>query len=255
MKEIIYKILNIVTLGKGITKTFNGYKLRLPVRYINYFPSNYEKENFDFVKSSLKQGSVVFDIGAHMGFFANITAQITGDSGKVYAFEPTPSTYEMLQKMCISNNNKHRVIAVNSAIGKQEGSVQFYISTDKIDNTNSALGYRDSSSHKPIEIPLTSIDTFVQKNNITKIDFIKIDVEGFEYDAVLGGINTFKNLKPNVILAIHPKIIAEKGDKLEDIYDAVHNCNFNITYNNKPISRSEFCSNTEMIDLHLIPFN
>jgi FkbM family methyltransferase len=253
MKELIYKIVDFFTFGKGLTKSFHGYKLRLPTRYINYFPANYETENFDFVKSSVKPGSIVFDIGAHMGFFANITAQITGSMGKVYAFEPTPSTFEMLQQMCSANKNNQTIVPVNAAVGKEEGVVTFYISNDKIDNTNSALGYRNAATHKPIDIPLTSIDTFVQKNNIARLDFIKIDVEGFEYDAVLGGLTTFKTLKPKVILAIHPKIIAEKGDRLEDIYDTVLACNFSILYNGQPISRDIFCSNTDMIDLHLIP--
>ncbi len=251
MKELIYKIIDFFTGGKGLKKTFNGYTLRIPTRYINYFPADYEAENFTFLKQQVKPGSKVLDIGAHVGFFANITAQMVGSSGKVYAFEPTPSTNAMLHKMCAMNGNAGIITPVNKAVGKEDGTIVFYVSDDKIDNTNSVLGYRDAASHKPINIALTSVDNFVKEKGLTKVDFIKIDVEGAEYDTIRGAEETLKKFRPACILAIHPKLIAEKGDKLEDIYDFVANTGCNIALNGQPISKSVFCANAEMIDLHL----
>jgi len=251
MKELIYKILNLVTLGRGLKKTFNGYPLRIPTRYMNYFPADYEAENFAFLKQEVKPGNTVLDIGAHIGFFANITAQMVGHTGKVYAFEPTPSTHEMLQQMCVMNKHTAIVTPVNKAVGKEDGTITFYVSNDKIDNTNSMLGYRDAANHRPIDIALTSVDNFVRQNNLSQVDFIKIDVEGAEYDTIRGAAETLQRFKPACILAIHPKLIANKGDKLEDIYDFVAATGCNITLNGHPISRETFCANQEMIDLHL----
>jgi FkbM family methyltransferase len=251
MKELIYKIIDFVTLGRGFTKTFNGYKLRIPTRYINYFPADYEAENFSFLKQQVKPGNTVLDIGAHIGFFANITAQMVGNAGKVFAFEPTPSTYAMLQKMCADNNNTGIVTPVNKAVGKEDGSITFYVSDDKIDNTNSTVGYREGSNHKPIDIPLTSVDNFVQQQGLQQVDFIKIDVEGAEYDTIRGAAETMQKFKPACILAIHPKLIAAKGDRLEDIYDFAVNAGYRVMVNEAPVSREAFCANGEMIDLHL----
>jgi FkbM family methyltransferase len=251
MKEIIYKIIDIVTLGRGLTKTFNGYKLRIPTRYINYFPADYEAENFIFLKQQLKPGYTVLDIGAHIGFFSNITAQMVGAAGKVYAFEPTPSTHAMLQKMCASNKNTDIVTPVNKAVGIEDGTITFYVSDDKIDNTNSTVGYRDAGNHRPIDITLTSVDNFVQQQGLKQVNFIKIDVEGAEYDTIRGASHTLKTFKPACILAIHPKLIAAKGDKLEDIYDFVVNTGYQVAVNGKPLSREAFCANGEMIDLHI----
>ena len=85
MKEFFYSVIDRLTFGKGLKKTFYGHSLRLPTRYINYFPADYEVENFDFLHRHCRPGDVVFDIGAHIGLFAVIAAKITGDKGKVFA--------------------------------------------------------------------------------------------------------------------------------------------------------------------------
>jgi FkbM family methyltransferase len=251
MKELIYKILDLFTLGRGVKKRFNGFPLRIPTRYINYFPADYEAPNFAFLKQQVKPGDTVLDIGAHIGFFANITAQIVGKEGKVFAFEPTPSTFAMLQKMCVDNHNEAIVTPVNKAVGKEDGSITFYVSNDRIDNTNSALGYRDEANHRPIDIGLTSVDNFVRQQGPAQVNFLKIDVEGFEYDTIRGAAETLQRFKPACILAIHPKLIAAKGDELADIYDFVASLGCHIAVDGQPIGREAFCANQEMIDLHL----
>jgi hypothetical protein len=104
-----------------------------------------------------------------------------------------------------------------------------------------------------VEVEVNTIDNFVASKKLDRVDFIKIDVEGAEFDTVRGGIEVFKKFQPSFILAIHPEPIEKKGDKLEDIYDFLLSLNYNITYNNKFISRETFCANKELIDLHLIP--
>ena len=83
--------------------------------------------------------------------------------------------------------------------------------------------------------------------------FIKIDVEGAEYDTLKGATATLKNLKPACIVAIHPEPIAAKGDKLENIYDLIIDCGYQVYYDQKVMGKTEFCNNQEMIDLHILP--
>ena len=86
-----------------------------------------------------------------------------------------------------------------------------------------------------------------------KVNFIKIDVEGVEYDTLRGATETLKNLRPLCIVSIHPEPIAAKGDKLEDIYDLMKGLNYKITLDGKEMSREEFLANKEQIDLHIYP--
>jgi FkbM family methyltransferase len=253
MKELVYRIIDLFTLGTGLRKKFNGYSVKIPTRFINYFPSDYEKENFSFLTTQAKPGTTVLDIGAHIGLFSVIASEVTGSNGKIYSFEPSPSTTEFLKKTIRINNKEAVIEPVQQAMSNAVGKITFFVSDDKIDNSNSLVSYKDDRKLQGIEVDVNTIDNFVASKKITGLSFIKIDVEGAEYDALRGGTNTFNTQRPACILAIHPIPIKAKGDKLEDIYDYVQQLNYSISYNNKSITKEAFCANAEMIDLHLLP--
>lgn len=253
MKELVYKLIDILNRGKGLKRTVNGHTLRLPTRYFKYFPKDYESENFELLSENCNPGAVVMDIGAHIGLFSVVAAQVTGKTGKVYAFEPTPTTYALLQKTVVINHEEQVIETIQKAVGKENGKITFFITDTKADNANSLVNYRDVSSAHGIDVEVTSVDDFVKEKNINKLDFIKIDVEGVEYDTLLGTANTLKTLKPVCIVSIHPKAIAAKGDKLQDIYDFIVGCNYRIMLDKKPFSKEALQANTDLIDLHIYP--
>lgn len=252
MKELIYKLLDIASMGRGLKRTINGHTLRLPTRYFRYFPEEYEAENFEFLEDSCKTGSVVIDIGAHIGLFSVIASQVTGDKGKVYAFEPAPNTFVLLKKT-LSINQSQVIEPFQKAVGKESGKITFFVSDGEADNSNSLVNYKEDRPLHGIDVEVTSVDAFVKEKNISKLDFIKIDVEGAEYDTLRGAIETLKNLKPVCIVAVHPEPIQAKGDRLEDIYDLIAGCGYRITYNKKTFSKAELLANKELIDLHIYP--
>jgi FkbM family methyltransferase len=253
-KEIIYKLIDVFTFGKGLKKTFtNKYKVRLPTRYINYFPQNYEQENFEFLASVNTPGAVVIDIGAHIGLFSVIASKIIGDAGKVYAFEPSPTTYSFLQQTISLNMAENRIETFQKAVSSKVGITKFYISEDVIDNSNSLVSYQDDRKLKGIDITLTTVDAFVEEKKISQVGFIKIDVEGAEYDTLRGAENTFKTLRPYCMVGIHPVAIKAKGDSLEDIFNFIKQCNYDMVLGGKKISRDQLLANNDLIDLHLYP--
>ena len=163
MKELIYKLLDILSMGKGLKRTVNGHTLRLPTRYFKYFPKNYESENFEFLSNSCKPGAVVIDIGAHIGLFSVVASQITGKTGKVYAFEPAPDTFALLQKTIVINHEEQVIEPIQKAVGKENGKITFFITDNKADNANSLVNYRDESSLHGIDVTVTSVDDFVKE--------------------------------------------------------------------------------------------
>jgi len=253
MKEAVYKILDLFTGNKGLRKTINGFSVKLPTRYINYFPADYERENFDFLRKHVHPGDNVLDIGAHIGLFSTAAAQLTGNVGKVFAFEPAAETNELLKQTIAINHFENLIEPHNEAMGAHSGKTTFYVSAIKGDNSNSLVSYKDDRELHAMEVNMFSIDDFVKNKNIQRLAFIKIDVEGAEYDALMGAINTLKTLKPVCIVAIHPLPIAAKGDSLEKIYDLLIDCGYKIYYEGKIISKTFFCSNQELIDLHILP--
>jgi len=254
MKEAIYSVVDFFTSRSGLKKKINNYDVQLPARYINYFPSDYEAKNFNFLQEETKQGDTILDIGAHIGLFAVIAAKLVSPNGKVYAFEPTPKTNDILHKTIAINHLDKIIEPRNEAMGKSPGKTTFYISDNIGDNGNSLVSYKKDRKLNGIEVTILTVDDFVKQQNLQRVDFIKIDVEGAELDTLLGAIETFENLRPACILAIHPEPIATKGDSMKDIYNLVKSLDYHIYDDDKnEISLDEFCSHNTFIDLHLLP--
>ncbi len=248
-----YSFLETITFGHGLNKTINGINIKLPAKYIRYFPSDYEKDNFDFLRSCCGAGATILDIGAHIGLFSAIAAKIAGEHGKIFAFEPTPVTVPVLHQTIRINELGNMVNPINQAMGGEVGKTIFFVSDNEADNSNSLVSYKQDRNLKGVEVDVNTIDNFVMSKKLSKVNFIKIDAEGAEYDVLRGGVEVFKKYKPYCILAIHPEPIEKKGDKLEDIYDLLESLRYNITYKGEPISKELFCNNRQMIDLNLIP--
>lgn len=252
IKEFCYSLLDAATFGKGINRTINGVDIKMPTRYYKYYESDYEKESFAFIKEKVKPGFTVLDIGGHIGLYATAFGKLVGPSGKVYSFEPTPVTNKLLQKTVTINDLKEIVSVQKEAISKEEGETFFYVSDDLADNSNSLVNYAKAKSVKGVRVPLVSIDVF-RKRIAHKIDFIKIDVEGAELDAVKGASETLLNDKPTCILALHPHQIRSKGDSLEEIWDVVTGYNYTVSFQGKKIDKNFFCIQKDLFDVWLLP--
>jgi len=252
-KETAYRLWDIATLGKGTEKTISGFTLRLPVRYARYFPENYERDNFEFLKTSCKQGDTIIDVGAHIGLFAVRAAQLTGSKGKVYAFEPAPKTNALLRKTIHINGMEKIIEPRNEAVAEKDGITYFNVSDTEGDNSNSLIEYRKDKHLNKVEVEIVSLDKFVFLRDLSKIDFIKIDAEGYEYNVLLGAKEVFQRLRPVGILALHPLGIQSNGNSLEEIYDFLDIVNYRVLYEKRWISKEEFCKKDQLFDVHFIP--
>ena len=119
-----YSFLEKITFGKGLPKTINGTRLKLPAKYIRYFPADYETENISFLKSCCNKESVILDIGAHIGLFAAVAAKMIGENGKVVAFEPAPNTFPVLLQTIRINQLQQLIEPVKQAMGKELGKIR-----------------------------------------------------------------------------------------------------------------------------------
>ena len=250
IKKVYYALLDLITFGKGIPVVINGFKVRLPARYYKYFPKNYEADNFSFFKKHCTPGMTTLDIGAHFGLFAVFFQKTTG--GKVYAFEPTKSTLEVLKNTVAINGCIDKVHIVEMAVDKGSGSANFFINENVGGRGNTLvkdakLGMTSSS----YEVKVTSIDIFVKEAGIS-VDCIKIDAEGAELGVLKGAVETMSKKKPIILLSIHPEPIQSRGDSITEIWDLLQQFNYKVLYEGKEMDRNIFCNATELFDVHLI---
>ncbi|MEI6764172.1 MAG: FkbM family methyltransferase [Bacteroidota bacterium] len=144
---------------------------------------------------AVEDNDVVIDGGACWGdtalYFAN-----KAENTKVFAFEFVPSNIELFNKNIALNQNTN-IELVNLALSGESGK-----SYNIIDNGASSY-FTEEKTDNSITISTTSIDDFVDTHKVTKLDFIKLDIEGAELDTLKGAINSIKKFRPKLAVAVY----------------------------------------------------
>jgi len=186
---------------RGITRKLGINKI---VFNLIYSKKKYEQYFDNYFSTKIKQGYVVYDIGANVGFYTSIYSQLVGENGKVYAFEPSIVNYQKLQN---TTNIFSNVTLFNFGIGETKMKLFLSQGEDEI-GANSRLSNDASTFGNWIDI--RTLDSFI--NDIEMPNAIKIDVEGFEIDVLKGASSILKNPKLQLIgIELHSKILNEKG--------------------------------------------
>jgi FkbM family methyltransferase len=158
-------------------------------------------EDFLREKYVLKKGDIIFDIGAHIGKYAIRAANLVGKEGKVYAIEIEPKTYEFLLKNIQLNKFEDRIIPRKIAISNKVGKSAFFIS-----ETRSEINSLHDDWGKKIEVDTTTIDEIVKKEKLNKIDLVQMDIQGAEYEAILGAKDSIQEgIVKKFIIETHSK--------------------------------------------------
>lgn len=165
---------------------------------------SHERDTTDFVSNYLKKDMICVDIGANIGYYSILYSKIVGPNGKVISVEPSPVNYEYLNKNLNLQNNKNFQI-FNCACGDKEGNVRFHV--DNRGNKCFVLNENEQckSPENVITVPVQTIEKIVNETNLSKIDFLKMDVEGYEWIALQGGWKIIKKFKPTIQIEIHHK--------------------------------------------------
>ncbi len=190
----------------------------------------------------------IIDIGAHLGLFSAYSSRLTGPQGKIICFEPTPGTFSVL-KETLRLNHCNNVIALQAAVSDKEGTATFYVSHTAGCNINSLIKNQSENKLSGYDVRLVSIDSIVAEYAIHP-SIIKIDAEGAEMDVLKGGLKTFKEHKPVLILGLHPAFIKQKGDSLEAIWDLLAENGYQVRMEGKVLAKTDFCSRELLFDVH-----
>jgi FkbM family methyltransferase len=142
----------------------------------------------------LDPAAVVLDIGANVGIWTRLFAE-RANRGQVYAFEPSPDTFHLLVKNCVQHAN---VECIRTAIGAESGTLSFNENT-----TTSGLRHlvpgMAAEAFGVIPVTVSSLDDWVRKTNLERIDLVKIDVEGFEEELLNGARETLTRFQPAIV--------------------------------------------------------
>jgi len=152
----------------------------------------WEPKTTDVVQKIVKPGMYVLDIGANFGYYTVLMAQIIGPEGKIWAFEPVKKFREQLKWHIDHNEFNDRVVVVPYGLSDEVNRIP--ISIDESSATLYWVSQEPAPSHEIIQ--LKRLDDEIRDLNITKIDFIKIDVDGNEPKFLRGARETLIKHRP-----------------------------------------------------------
>lgn len=165
------------------------------------------------VKRLLRAGSVIFDVGANFGHYAITLADALHRDCSVHAFEPFPPNFERLRTN-MRMNTLEDIIQVH-AIGLSDSAGSGYMTT-RADNSGAAT-FAVSGGAKRYHAALTTLDSFCTQYRIEKLDFVKIDVEGYEDKLLLGGKETIRRFSPLMLMELDPPKLIRAASSVDRV--------------------------------------
>lgn len=167
---------------------------------------------------TIKKGDVVFDVGAWIGDFS---AYAAWKGATTYAFEPTRDTYDWLCKTVRLNDSS--IIPIHKGLGNEITKMR--LSTNGKNGGSNTL-MRDTQDGGEFA-EMTTVDAFVADSKLSRVDFIKADIEGFERYMLMGARETLKNFAPKLTICTYhlsddPEILEKIIRDANSQYKIVH---------------------------------
>ncbi len=215
----------------------------------------------------LKQGMTCLDVGSNIGYYVCLESKIVGKDGKIIAIEPSPINFKYLQKN-VNLQNTTNIELFNFACGNKEGKIDFLVSNrsnwsrvasdDLIDAPPDAI-------LETISIPIKKLDLFIHEQGINKLDFVRMDVEGYELNILEGMEETLRRFKPLLQIEVHLFILGIEPTK--NLLNFFKNLGYVISYyipremdvpmigNSKDITEPSFQELLEDLVSNKLPMN
>ena len=168
----------------------------------------WEANTTKLVKEILKEGNIAIDIGTSIGYFTLLFARQVGKTGKVISVEQGGMQYQYLCENVNYNGYQDRVLTFLNAAWSKDETIVLPI-----------LGYKGKNQ----VVEGIKVDTILKKNNIKKVDLIKIDVDGAEPWVLEGLVKTFENNSElKMVIEYYPSYIEGAGGSVEKFWEIIN---------------------------------
>ena len=203
-------------------KWFANTEIFLPLgtdSTINTFVySEYEPTEMFWASQYIKKGDTVVDLGAHDGLYSLLFSELVGEHGKVISVEPNPSQISRLKDTARFNEITN-VEIVSEAASDSVGIAELNVSS-KQHSGHSTLGgfiYSDGSSNEVIAVSTNTLDNIFVKNKLNKVNFIKIDIEGYEIRALRGMARILSEYNPVILCEVLDEALELAGGSRKEL--------------------------------------
>lgn len=173
------------------------------------------------LRKVIEKDSIVIDVGAHAGQFTKLFSRLAPE-GTVYAVEPASYTRSILTKV-IALHRLRNVVVIPMGLSDRESSQTLYMPVKKSGSIGFGLSHlgqetRDGRATVSEDIPLTTLDRYMEEHAIPRLDFIKADIEGWELRFLTGAEKTIGRYKPAMYLEVSRNFLGRAGDTPEALW-------------------------------------
>lgn len=152
------------------------------------------------IYKEIKPGMHIIDIGANLGYYAIMEGLLVGPSGRVLAIEPYPQSQKILKENVRLNSLEKTVVTEQCAIGDANTTARLYICERA--NWNCLTPLKEAVSS--IDVDVKTLDSI---NPFDRVDFLRMDVEGYEIKVIKGMSSVLRQFHPDISMELHPQIV------------------------------------------------
>jgi FkbM family methyltransferase len=179
----------------------------------------WEPESVQAAADHLSPGATFVDVGAHIGYYSLKAAGMVGPKGHILAIEPNPQTLPKLRAN-IEASDARAVSVWPVACAATESTLQLYAAPRR--NTGeSSLSKENASQAGSVTVsyavPARPLDAIVKEAKLDRVDVMKIDVEGAEFEVLKGAAQTLAHYRPVLIIELIPKQLKSMGTSVEEV--------------------------------------
>jgi len=202
-------VLDTLSLGRGIPRVINGEEMLRLDPVCRFLGDSYEPEVCAWLKSRIKPGDVVLDVGAQIGLYAMFFARWVGAQGHVYAFDPSPEAVRLMNRHFAKNHLDGRITVIGSAVGATNGSASLLAAGADAKNAlvPPVVG---EIMQETIQVPVTRLDSYCLSHQLRPA-VIKIDTEGWELPILRGAGELLKDESIIWVVEMHPYAWTDAG--------------------------------------------
>ncbi len=215
------KLLKVLSKKSSsqVQKMLTGFRLQLDLQdrmqAVMFIKRCHEPETEIVFKEMAKTSKVFLDVGANIGYFSFLVKQMSPQS-KVYSFEPLPQNilaYEKNREL----NNFSSMFLQEVCVADKHGETEFLIPPSE-ESGWGRMAHRELFSGEKIKRSVVTLDEFCEQHQLSAVDFIKIDVEGYEFKVLQGATKIIESQRPRICIELNEPCLLDTGTSSEEIF-------------------------------------